>query len=383
MRTYLDHNATSPLRPESSSAMRDVLDGPAGNPSSVHSEGRAARAHLEAARAEVASLIGAAAREIVFTSGGSEAVAAAIFGACLEAPPERRRIVVTAVEHSSVLESARAAERLGQRVEIVPCDRDGLVDAEAFGSRVGPDVSIAAMQWANNETGVVQPVDAVHAACALSGTPLLVDAVQGAGKLEPWAESTVPDLVAISAHKIGGPPGAGALIVRDGVTLAPLVPGGAQERRRRGGTEAVASIVGFGAAARVARVGLADERARLGLLRDALETALRGRFPEIRIHGSGAPRLPNTSNFAIPGVPGEILVIALDVAGFALSTGSACASGATLPSHVIRAMGFDEREARGAVRVSLGWSTTQDDVARFLDAVPRIVGRVRDGLSGS
>jgi cysteine desulfurase len=270
MRTYLDHNATSPLRRQALNAVHRVLEDSSGNASSIHDEGRVARARIEAARSDVASLVGAAPRDVIFTSGGTEAIAAAIVGACMRAPAGGRRIVTTAVEHSAVLESARFAARLGHRVDVVPCDAEGRVDPDDFASRLDSDVVLAAMQWANNETGVLQPVEAVRSACAAHGTPFLVDAVQAAGKLPAWESEAPPELLAISAHKIGGPQGAGALIARAGVALVPLIAGGGQERRRRGGTEAVASLAGFGAAARAARAEVASEAARLGALRDGL-----------------------------------------------------------------------------------------------------------------
>jgi cysteine desulfurase len=377
-RIYLDHNATSPPRPESIGAVRDLLLGPPGNPSSLHAEGRAARAHLEDARERVAALAEVAPREVVFTGGGSEAITAAVRGVCDRAPRNRRRILVSAVEHSAVLDAAKAAANQGFRVERVPCDQTGRVSVESFRRRLGPDVCLAALQWANNETGVIQPVAEVGPVCRKARVPLLVDAVQAAGKipLDPYASEI--DLMTLSAHKLGGPQGVGALTVREGIVLAPLVAGGAQERRRRGGTEAVAAIAGFGAAAERAKADLGGEPGRLLLLRARIESRLRDRYPEVRLHGEGSQRLPNTVNFALPGVPGEMLVIAMDVAGFALSTGSACSSGSVKPSHVIKAMGYGDAQAREAVRVSLGWNSTQEDVDRFLEALPGCVNQIRD-----
>ncbi len=378
-RVYLDHNATSPLRPEAEAAVVEALRAPAGNPSSIHAEGRAARARIERARGEVAALLGAAARDLVFTSGGSEAIATAIRGACERAPTERRRIVASALEHSAVLEAARGMARHGFAVEEVPCEATGRVDADAFARRLGRDVALAALQAANPETGVVQPVREVAARCREAGAPLLVDAVQAAGKLAPgiWAGA---DFVAVSAHKLGGPQGAGALALGPGAPFAPLILGGAQETRRRGGTEAVALLAGFGAAAAAAARDLGTEARRLEALRIRIETRIREEFPGGVIHGGGAPRLPNTVAFSLPGVSGEALVIALDVEGFALSTGSACASGAVEPSHVLKAMGLSEAERRGGVRLSMGWSTREDEVRRFLAALRGVAARVRASL---
>jgi len=370
MRAYLDHNATAPLRPEANAALSAVLAAPAGNASSLHAEGRAARARIEEARARVAALCGVPARDVVFTSGGTEAIAAAIRGIADRATGERRRIIISSIEHSAVLDAARALARSGFEVVEVACERSGAIDAARFAREIDARVALAALQAANNETGVIQPVAEVGSACRAAGAAFLVDAVQTAGKVPIDREGWSADLVAISGHKLGGPQGTGALIVREGLALAPLLPGGAQERRRRGGTEPVAAIAGFGAACEAASC----DRDLLPL-RARLEAGLRAASPDVRIHGEGAPRLPNTVNAAFPGVSGETLVIALDLAGFAAATGSACASGAVEPSHVLRAMGLDEEAARGAVRFSMGWSTTEAEVDRLVEALPALVAR--------
>lgn len=382
-RVYLDHNATSPVRPEAREAMRDALERLGGNPSSLHAEGRAARAALDVARDEVAELCNVTPDEVVFTSGGSEAIAAAVRGVCDRAPDDRRRIVVSAMEHSAVLEAVHLASRRGFVVVNVPAGAEGRVKTERFEMHLDDGVALAALQWANNETGVLQPCEEIGRACRRRGIPFLVDAVQAAGKVPVDPKPVRADLVAVSGHKLGGPQGSGALLVRNGIALAPLIGGGAQEKRRRGGTEAVAAIAGFGAAARVARVGLKDEGRRLLHLRAKIETRLRDAFPDVRFHGQGSPRLPNTVSFALPGVSGEMLVIAADLAGIALSTGSACASGAVEPSHVLSAMGWGEADARAAVRLSLGWSSSTADVDRFLERFPAVVARVREASGGS
>jgi cysteine desulfurase len=283
-----------------------------------------------------------------------------------------------------VLEAARQAGLRGFEVVRVGCDRDGRVDLEAFLREIGrPGAALAALQWASNETGVVQPVEEVGRECRRIGVPLLVDAVQAAGRIALDPRRVKADLLVVSAHKIGGPQGVGALYVREGIVLAPLIAGGAQEKRRRAGTPAVAAIVGFGAAARAALAALPREPERLLRLRAKIETRLRQLYPTIRFHGQAASRLPNTVNFALPQVSGEVLAIALDLAGVAVSTGSACAAGAVEPSHVIRAMGHDEREARGAVRVSLGWSTTAEEIDSLLALLPDVVAQVQDGLAES
>jgi cysteine desulfurase len=288
--------------------------------------------------------------------------------------------VLSSIEHSAVLDVAAAMGRFGFTVDSIPCRPDGRVEAAEFVRRLDGDVAIAALQWANNETGVLQPVEEVSRHCAAAGIPLLVDAVQAAGKIALDPQRAEIGLMAISSHKLGGPQGSGALLVREGVTLAPLVGGGAQERRRRGGTEAVALIAGFGAAAQAAGASHKEEATRLLRLRARIESRLRDRFEGVEIHGAGASRLPQTVNFSLPGLPGETLAIALDVAGFSVSTGSACASGSVKPSHVIRAMGYGESRAREAVRVSLGWDTTDADVERFLEALSVVAEQVRQGL---
>jgi len=381
-RIYLDHNATSPIRPEALAAMQAAQESAPANPSSLHAEGRAARGVLERAREQVASIVGASRGEVVFTSGGSEAIAAAIRGVCDRAPRERRALVVTTIDHSAVLEEARRAERTGFEIRRVECDREGRIRPERFAEALDGRVAVACLQWANNETGVVQPVEEVGRACRRAGVPYFVDAVQAAGKLDLGLRRAHADLLAISGHKIGGPQGTGALVVREGLVLAPLIAGGTQEKRRRGGTEGVAGLAGLGAAAAAAESELGHEPERLLRMRAKLETRLRGHEPGIHFHGQGVPRLPNTVNFALPGVRGETFVIAMDLAGVALSTGSACASGGVEPSHVIRAMGYDEAEARSAVRVSLGWSTTDEDVDRFLEVFPAVLRQVQAGDRG-
>jgi cysteine desulfurase len=292
-----------------------------------------------------------------------------------------RRIVLSTLEHSCVLEAAKLAARQGFVVVEVPCSPEGRVESGRFRMNLGEGVVLAALQWANNETGVLQPIEEIGKACREAGVPFLVDGCQAAGKipLDPW--ESFADMLALSSHKLGGPQGAGALVVRRGVVLAPLI-GGAQERKRRGGTEAVAAISAFGSAAEEAAAALQEESKRLLRLRAKIETRLRELYPGIRFHGQASPRLPNTVNFAIPGLPGEALVMALDLAGFALSTGSACSSGAVEPSHVIKAMGFGDEEARSAVRISLGWNSTTADVNALLGCFPGVVDQVRDGLGG-
>lgn len=371
---YLDHNATSPLRDQSKLAAERALALGA-NASSVHAGGRAARALIEEARAKVAALAGARPAEVVFTSGGTEANALALWGAVQGAADTGARITrlfVSAIEHGSVLANAAAiAERFaGVRLETIPVDGNGVAELDALRSalREGKGRALVALMAANNETGVVQPVSDAAALAKEEGALLLVDAVQAAGKVaEPRA-----DYVTLSAHKIGGPQGAGALVLRADAPFSPLVAGGGQEQGRRSGTENLAGIAGFGAAAECA--GLAPSVAEL---RDQFEMKLMQIAPEAVIFGARTQRLANTSNFAIPGVPAETALMALDLDGVMISSGAACSSGKVKPSHVLAAMGVKEELARSALRVSLGWNSSQADVEAAIVSLSKLVARIR------
>jgi cysteine desulfurase len=350
---YLDHNATTPVRPEAAQAMADALAS-VGNPSSVHGFGRAARRRVEEARESVAALVGACAEGVVFTSGGTEANALALRGCA------RPRLLVSAVEHDSVLRSRPDAE-------IIPVDTDGrvIVDAVAAMLAADPRPALVSVMLANNETGAIQPVAAVAERARAQGALVHCDATQAAGKLALSIAELGVDFLTLSAHKLGGPQGVGALVIAGEAELAPLLLGGGQERSRRAGTENVPAIAAFGVAAELAAGGL-DGFARLGGWRDAMErrvTAAGG-----RIIGGGAPRLANTSCLALPGISAEVQVMALDLAGVAVSAGSACSSGKVKASHVLAAMGVAPEDAGCAIRVSLGWNSAEDDVERFVAA---------------
>ena len=356
-RAYLDWNATAPLRPEARVATTVALDA-AGNPSSVHAAGRAARHLVEEARERVAALAGAAAKDVVFTSGGTEANALAL------SPSLGSSLLASAIEHPSV----RAGGRFTS-VEDVPVSADGFVDLGALERLVaGRDRPLVSIMLANNETGVIQPVaqaaEIVHAA----GGVLHVDAVQGPGRIACNFKELGADLMTLSAHKIGGPQGAGALIRRDGLALEPLIKGGGQERGARAGTENVAAIAGFGAAAQAAARGLAAEAARMAGLRDRLEAGLKAVAADAVIFGADSARLPQTTLFSVAGMKAETAVIAFDLEGVAVSSGSACSSGKVAPSHVLAAMGVEPGLAGGAIRVSLGYSTGSAEVESFLKA---------------
>ncbi len=366
-RTYLDHNASSPLRPSARAAMMAACD-VAGNPSSVHAEGRRARAIIETAREQVASLIGAKPSEIVFTSGATEANNAVMDAGW-------KAICVSAIEHDSVLAPARAC---GAKVIALPASENGVVELSAVADALahataGGSRALLSVMLANNETGVVQPVaEAAEMAKAL-GLSLHIDAVQGPGRVPINFAALGADTLTISAHKLGGPRGVGALVVRDGVNLPALIKGGGQERRRRGGTEDVAGIAGFGAAAaEVAREG--DVAQRIEVLRDRLEAGVMAATPDAVIVGSNAPRIGNTSCIALPGKPAETLVIRMDMEGVAISAGAACTSGKVGANTVLTAMGLGDSLSRAAVRISLGPETTDEHIAAFLAAWQKVSG---------
>lgn len=354
---YLDHNATSPLRPEAREAMARA---PGGNPSSVHAAGRAARAGIERAREQVAALMGAKPEHVIFTSGGTEANALALRGAvegAAEAGERITRLFVSAVEHDSVLATAAAlAERVpGLRVEAIPVTADGVIDLNRTTYREGKGRALVAVMAANNETGVVQPTSDIDAL-------LFVDAVQMPARFDNAS------YVSLSAHKLGGPQGVGALIVKDGAPFAPQLLGGGQERGLRAGTQNVAGIAGFGAAASCARID--------ATLRDRFENELRRVVPGVVVFGANVARLPNTANFALPGIAAETALMALDLDGVMVSSGAACSSGKVKPSHVLKAMGVSDDLARSALRVSFGWNSSGADADAALAAIARLVARI-------
>ena len=372
-RSYLDYNATAPLRPEVREAIVAALDA-YGNPSSVHAEGREARALIESARAKVAALASARAEDVIFTSGGSEANALALAAQAGEA----WHCYISAVEHPSVLAGGRFCRESTTRI---PVSSDGVIDLDVLAAKLAkhhvggwrPFVSLMA---ANNETGAIQPVavaaEIVHAAGGLLHT----DAVQVAGRLPLDFGALGADMMTLSAHKLGGPKGVGVLVLREGVAVEPLIKGGGQEWRRRAGTENVAGIVGFGVAAELAAAEL-EKAAALVSLRDGLETRALEVEPGTVVVSGRVARLPNTSCIAVPGTKAETLVIGLDLAQVAVSAGSACSSGKVEPSHVLSAMGLSSELAQGAIRVSLGFGTTSADIERFISAWGQLIKRMR------
>jgi len=350
-----------------------------GNPSSVHTAGRAARELLDRARAQVAQALSAAPADIVFTSGATEAAALAVRGALGAAGGERRELVVTEVEHPCVRALAQGLAAAGQPVRWVPVDREGIPDLGALRQAVSERTALVCGMAANNETGVVLPVREMASEARNAGALFFCDAVQAVGKQELDVSTLGADLVAFTGRKLGGPPGAGGLWIRPGIPLAPLL-GGHQERGRRAGTENLPGVVGLGAALAAAMEKRAEEQARVGALREALERGVLARIPGTKVNGIGARRLAGTSSLTLPGCDGEALLIALDLEGICVSAGSACTSGSTTPSHVLSAMGLTPVEARATLRFSLGWSSTPGDVEGLLAVLPGLVERVRAAI---
>jgi cysteine desulfurase len=371
-RIYLDNNATTALHPAVLESLRESLRDVYGNASSIHKEGQSARRHIEDARDSVALLIGATAREIVFTSGGTESNNAAIFGAV--GVSGGHHIVTTAIEHPSVLEPIAELQRRGHPVTIVPPSRSGEVPAAAVIDALRPETCMVVMMLANNETGVVQPVANVANVCTDRGIYLHCDAVQAAGKIDIDVRALGADSLALSAHKLHAPKGIGALYVKKGLILQRQLFGGAQERRRRAGTENVPLAAAFGVAAELARSD--GYRDRVRALRDRLESAI-GSTLEVTINGAGAPRVPNTSSVTFRDADAEGIVIGLDLNGVAVSTGAACSSGRVEPSHVLLTMGLTREEARSTIRFSLSRFTTDEEIDRVVELVREIVPRAK------
>ncbi len=379
-RIYADHAATTPLAGEVLAAMRPWLEpGSVGNASSVHHRGEAAREAIEEARTRVARLVGGAAEEIVFTASGSEANNLALKGAVMAAPEGRRRIVVSGIEHLSVLETARHLESRGHPVTVVPVERDGVLDPARVADALGPDVALVSVMLVNNEVGTVQPVAEVAALARAAGARFHLDAVQAAGKLAFSAEALGADLVSIAGHKFHGPPGAAALWVRRRVRIVPLIHGGHQERSRRAGTENVPAIVGLGAAAERAIARLAaGEPERTAVLGERLLDGLLRSVPGAILNGDRVRRVRSILNIEIPGVDGEALLHALDQDGIQISTGSACSAATPGPSHVLTAMGRSAEAAHASVRFSLGEGIDEAMIDFMVQTVPSAAGRLRE-----
>jgi cysteine desulfurase len=374
-RIYLDHNATTPLDPRVRDAMLPFLDECFGNASSLHWFGQQARAGVDEARGQVAGVLGASPSEIVFTGSGTEADNMALRGVTGQAGGKRRKIVCSAIEHHAIVKTAAALAKEGWPVETVGADTGGRLDLDELRARVDDETLVVAVMLANNETGVIQPLQAVVELARAVGALVLCDAVQALGKIPVDVTRLDVDLLALSGHKMYGPKGAGALYVRRGTRMTALLAGGSQERNRRAGTEDVAGIVGLGRAAELAGKELPEGAGASAALRDRLEERLLC-LPGCQRNGA-EPRVPNTSNLSFEGIDAESLLMALDLMGVAVSTGAACAAGAVEPSHVLRAMGLPGRRIEGSIRFSVGRTTTQDEIDRAAEAVGQAVERQR------
>ena len=377
-RIYLDHNATTPPHPVVVDRMAAALRETFGNPSSVHHFGQSAKAALDDARSAVAALIGADPAEIVFTSGGTESDNYALRGVAeaLEVTG-RKHLIATTIEHEAVLNTLKALAKRGWRITLLPVDQSGIVSPQALESALADDTALVSVMHANNEIGTIQPIAELARLAKARGALFHTDAVQSVGKVPVDVKALGIDLLALSAHKFYGPKGVGALWVRRGLRLQPPITGGKQERSRRAGTENVAGIVGLGVAAQLAKTKMDAEARRLGPLRNRLEEEIVARIHGTAVNGAGSPRVPNTTNISFDRIEAESLLIALDLAGVAVSTGSACSSGTLEPSHVLKAMGFPAHRTQNSIRFSLGEANTEADVEQVLSVLPGIVEKLR------
>jgi cysteine desulfurase len=376
-RIYLDHNATTPVASEVLAAMLPYLTEEFGNASSIHAYGQNARGAVEQARSQVAALLGARDADIMFTSGGTESNNCAVLGAVAAASGAPKHVITSAVEHVAVLDPCRALAKQGVELTILPVDREGLFNPEDVRRAIRPETVLITLMLANNEIGTIEPIEEIGKIASEKGIVFHTDAVQATGKIPIDVKRLGVDLLSISAHKFCGPKGAGALYVRKGTHLEPLLYGGHSERDRRPGTEDVAAIAGMGKAAELARIGLREESERLRVLRDRLEQGLLRRVPQSWVNGARAPRTPNTSNMTFPFIEGEAMVIALDLKGIACSTGAACSSGAVEPSHVLLALGLAPEDARATLRLSLGHTTRDEEIDYAIETIPPVIERLR------
>lgn len=378
-RVYLDYNATTPVRPEVLEAMLPYFSEEYGNASSVHAFGQDAKGAMEEARARVAKFMNATPGEIVFTGGGTESDNMGVLGAARMLAAKGRHIVVSAIEHEAVRGAADALEAEGFTVTRVPADATGVVRAAAVEQALRPDTTLVSIMAANNETGVIQPTAEIGAIAVARGIAFHVDAVQAAGKIPIDVQAWQVTLATIAGHKFYGPKGVGALYVKRGFRTSPLYFGGEHERGRRAGTENVPAIVGLGVAAELAQAELREKPAAIAALRDRMEEGLLASVPQVVRHGTGAPRVCNTSHLSFVGAEGEHMILSLDMKGIACSAGSACKAGSAHASHVLLGMGVPANIAQSAVRFSLGRSTTPAEIDRLLEVVPEVVKKLRAG----
>jgi cysteine desulfurase len=376
-RSYFDYAATTPVAPEVLAAMLPFFHDTPGNPSAIYAEGQQARAAVEAARISVAKLINARADEILFLSGGTEADNMALSGILLANECKGRHIITTAIEHHAVLETCHQLEKQGASVTLLPVDSDGLLEPGAVAGAIRPDTVIVSVIMANNEIGTIQNLAEISKITRPAGVYLHTDAIQAAGRIPVDVQALGVDLLSISAHKLYGPKGVGALYVRKGTRISPILWGGGQERGKRSGTENVPGIAGLGKAAELAMSTMASEAERLAALRDKLIAGILERIPASRLNGHPTQRLPNNANFSFDHVEGESVCLNLDLAGISASPGSACSSTSTAPSHVLLALGLPQHQAFGSLRLSLGRWTTEADIDRVLEVLPDIVARLR------
>jgi cysteine desulfurase len=378
MRIYLDHNATTPVDRVAAEAMMRALEHLFGNASSVHYYGQQAKAAIDDARSAVAALIGAEPAEVIFTSGGTEADNFAIRGAAeaLEVTG-RRHLITSGIEHEAVLNTFKALAKRGWRTTVLPLDQTGLVAPDRLRSVMTDDTALVSIMHANNEIGTIQPIGELAAIAHGHGALFHTDAVQSAGKIPVNVRTLGVDLLALSGHKFYGPKGIGALWVKRGVRLSPFLSGGKQERNRRAGTENVPGAIGMGAAAGLAMQKMNSEAARLSTLRDRLENGILSSVPNTDVNGSREARVPNTTNISFDRIEAESLLIALDLDGVAVSTGSACSSGTLEPSHVLKAMNLSSHRAQNSIRFSLGASNTEEQIDHVISILPRIVTKLR------
>jgi cysteine desulfurase len=385
MRIYLDHNATTPVDPVAAGAMIRSLEHLFGNASSVHYYGQQAKSALDDARTSIAALVGAEPAEMIFTSGGTEADNFAIRGVAEALEPSgRRHLITSGIEHEAVLNTFKALAKRGWRTTVLPLDATGIVSPDRLREALTDDTALVSLMHANNEIGTIQPIAELATLAHTRGALFHTDAVQSAGKIPVNVRALGVDLLAVSGHKFYGPKGVGALWVKRGIRLSPFLSGGKQERNRRAGTENVPGIVGMGTAATVALQKMDAEAVRLSALRDRLETGILASVPNTQVNGSREARVPNTTNISFDRIEAESLLIALDLEGVAVSTGSACSSGTLEPSHVLKAMNLSSHRAQNSIRFSLGASNTEEQIDHVIAILPRIVTKLRSlSLAGS